>query len=221
MSADTPYHKTWFTVVGVVADGRYRELQATRLDLYMSHLQADTPLGYLVVRATGEPTALTPSIRAIVRSIDDTVAITEIASMDQIVSQALGNPRFAAIVFGMFGLVALALAALGVYGLLAYAVTCRTQEIGVRMALGARVADVLGTVLGSTIRLTLAGIAIGLVSAALLARLVEGLLFGVRPSDPITFAMAPVVLAFAALVACLAPALRAVRVDPLVALRYE
>jgi ABC-type lipoprotein release transport system permease subunit len=89
------------------------------------------------------------------------------------------------------------------------------------MALGARVADVLGAVLGSTIRLTLAGIAIGLVSAALLARLVEGLLFGVRPSDPITFAMAPVVLALTALVACLAPALRAVRVDPLVALRYE
>ncbi len=154
-------------MVGVVADGRYRELQATRLDIYLSHLQADTPLGYLVVRATGEPTALASSIRAIVRSLDDTVAITEIASMDQIVSQALGNPRFAAIVFGMFGLVALALAALGVYGLLAYAVTCRTQEIGVRMALGARVADVLGAVLGSTIRLTLAGIAIGLVSAAL------------------------------------------------------
>jgi hypothetical protein len=84
--------------------------------------------------------------------------------MDQIVSRALGNPRFAAIVFGMFGLVALALAALGVYGLLAYAVTCRTQEIGVRMALGARVADVLGAVLGSTIRLTLAGIAIVLPS---------------------------------------------------------
>jgi predicted permease len=217
----TQYQNSWFTVVGVVADGRYRELQATRLDIYLSHLQADTPLGYLVVRATGEPTALSSSIRAIVRSLDDTVAITEIASMDQIVSQALGNPRFAAIVFGMFGLVALALAALGVYGLLAYAVTCRTQEIGVRMALGARVADVLGAVLGSTIRLTLAGLAIGLVSAALLARLVEGLLFGVRPSDPITFAMAPVVLALAALVACLAPALRAVRVDPLVALRYE
>ena len=217
----TPYHKAWLTVVGIVADGRYRELQAARLDMYMSHLQADTPLGYLVVRATGEPTALSSSIRAIVRSLDDTVAITEIASMDQIVSQALGNPRFAAIVFGMFGLVALALAALGVYGLLAYAVTCRTQEIGVRRALGARVADVLGAVLGSTIRLTLAGIAIGLVSAALLARLVEGLLFGVRPSDPITFAMAPVVLALTALVACLAPALRAVRVDPLVALRYE
>jgi putative ABC transport system permease protein len=217
----TAYHKSWLTVVGVVADARYRELHATRLDFYMSHLQSDTPLGYLAVRAAGEPTSLTPTIRAIVRELDRNVAITEVASMDQIVSQAMGSPRFTASVFGVFGLVALALAALGVYGLLAYSVACRTQEIGVRMALGADVAHVLTSVLGAMTRLTCAGIAIGLVVAAMLVRLLEGLLFGVDASDPMTFVMAPVVIAVTALFACFLPARRAARVDPLVALRYE
>ncbi len=97
----TEYQKSGLTVVGVVADARYRELHATRLDFYVSHLQADTPLGYLVVRAAGEPTALTPAIRAVVRELDSNVAVTEVASMDQIVSQVLGNPRFTARVFGV------------------------------------------------------------------------------------------------------------------------
>ena len=217
----TEYQKSGLTVVGVVADARYRELHATRLDFYVSHLQADTPLGYLVVRAAGEPAALTPAIRAVVRQLDSNVAVTEVASMDQIVSQVLGNPRFAARVFGFFGFAALALAALGVYGLLSYSVTCRTQEIGVRMALGANVADVLANVLGAMARLTCAGIAIGLAAAAMLVHLLEGLLFGVEPSDPLTFAVAPVVIAVTAVVASLLPAHRAVRVNPLVALRGE
>ncbi len=188
---DSLYHNTWFTVVGVVADARYRELHATRLDFYLSHLQANTPLSYLVVRTTGEPTILTPGIRAIVRALDRNVAVTEVTSMDQIVSQALGSPRFTATVLGVFGLVALALAALGVYGLLAYSVTCRTREIGVRMALGANVPNVLRSVLGSTIGLTALGMAIGLLSAAMVVRLLEGLLFGVEASDPVTFIVAP------------------------------
>jgi putative ABC transport system permease protein len=218
---DSLYHNTWFTVVGVVGDARYRELHATRLDFYLSHLQASMPLGYLVVRASGEPTALTPAIRALVREIDANVALTEVASMDSIVARALGTPRFTARVLGLFGCMALALAALGVYGLLAYSVTCRTPEIGVRMALGATPPDVLRSVLGTMVRLTAAGITIGLAVAAMLAHLVDGLLFGVESSDPATFALAPVLLALTALLAGLAPALRAVRVDPLVALRYE
>jgi len=218
---DSPYHNTWFTVVGVVGDARYRELRATRLDFYMSHLQANVPLGYLVVRATGEPTALTPAIRAVVRELDRNVPVTEVASMDQVVSQALGSQRFAASAFGVFGLMALGLAALGVYQLLAYSVACRTQEIGLRMALGATVMDVLRSVLGHTMLSTVAGLTIGLLSAAVLVRLIEGLLFGVGASDPLTFAAAAAVLALTALLACLAPAVRAVRVNPLVALKYE
>jgi putative ABC transport system permease protein len=218
---DSLYHNTWFTVVGVVGDARYRELQATRLDFYLSHLQGNMPLSYLVVRATGEPTALTPAIRAIVREIDRNVALTEVASMDAIVAHALATPRFTASILGLFGFIALALAALGVYGLLAYSVACRTPEIGVRMALGAGPPDVLRDVLGGTAGLTAAGITLGLVLSAMLAHLVEGLLFGVAPSDPVTFVFAPIALALTAVLACLVPALRAMRVDPLVALKSE
>ncbi len=217
----TRYEKDSFTVIGVVADARYRELEATRLDFYMSHLQADVRLGYLALRTVGEPSALVPVLRAIVRDLDGTVPLTEVASMEQLVSQALGSPRFTATVLAVFGFMALALAALGVYGLLAYTVTSRTQEIGLRMALGARAPDVLRSVLGNTIRLTLTGTAIGLVLAAMLVRTLETLLFGIAPSDPATFSAVPAVIVLTALVACFAPAWRAVRVDPLVALKYE
>jgi predicted permease len=218
---DSPYHNAWFTVVGVVGDARYRELQATRLDLYMSHLQANMPLNYLVVRTSREPTALASAVRTIVRGLDTGVPVTEVTSMDQIVSKALGGPRFAAGVFGVFGLVALALAALGVYGVLAYTVTCRTQEIGIRMALGANSRAVLKGVLGHTVSLTMAGIAVGLLMAMASMRLMDALLFDVGTSDPATFALAIVVMSLTAIGAALAPAIRAVRIDPLTALRYE
>ncbi len=215
------YEKQWLTVIGVVADARYRELQATRLDLYMSHLQADIRLGYLTLRTMGDPSAVAPAVRAIVRDLDSDVPVTEIQSMDQIVSDALGNPRFSAVVFGVFGFMALALAALGVYGMLAYAVTQRTPEIGVRRALGARMPDILRSVLGNTVRLALTGTAIGLLLASMLVRTLETLLFEVEPADPLTFAIAPFVLLLAAFVACLVPAWRAIRVDPLIAIRSE
>jgi putative ABC transport system permease protein len=221
LGTDSLYHENWLTVAGVVGDARYRELHEVRLDFYMSHLQSNVPLNYLVVRSTSEPTLLTPSIRAAVRDLDRNVAVTEAVALDEVVSHALGNPRFAATLLAVFGSMALGLAALGVYGLLAYSVTCRTQEIGVRVALGATAPSVLRTVLGHTVRLTIAGIAIGLASAALLVHLVEGLLFGVQPVDPVTFAAVPLALALTALLAAIAPALRAIRVDPLVALRYE
>jgi putative ABC transport system permease protein len=156
-----------------------------------------------------------------VRELDNDVAVTEVASMDQIVSQVLGSPRFTASVFAVFGCVALSLAALGVYGLLAYSVTCRTQEIGVRMALGANVADIIRNVLGSMTRLTGAGIVLGLVAASMTVRLLQGLLFGVEATDPMTFVAASVVIAATALLACLLPARRAARVNPLAALRSE
>jgi putative ABC transport system permease protein len=141
--------------------------------------------------------------------------------MDQIVSQALGNPRFAAIVFGMFGLVALALAALGVYGLLAYAVTCRTQEIGVRMALGATSQSVFRLILGSALRLVGIGVFIGVIAAAWLTRFLTTMLFQTERFDVMTFASTAAVLTVVATFASYLPARRGMKVAPVNALRAE
>jgi putative ABC transport system permease protein len=217
----TPYHDTWLTVVGVVADARYREIQASRFDLYMSFLQSDHGPNHLVVRSSTDPAALVPAIREVVRGLDSDQPVTEAATMTQIVSEALGGPRFAARVFGAFAVVALLLAALGLYGLLAYAVSRRTREIGVRMAVGASPGNVRRLVLREGLGLTVAGIVLGLFAAAAGARLLGTLLYEVRPSDPVTFAAVPILLLGVAGLACLLPARRATRVDPIVALRTD
>ena len=218
---DTPYHDTWLTVVGVVADARYREIQATRLDFYMSYLQADHRLNSLMVRAHANPTALARAAVAAVRSIDPNVPVTDTTTMASIVSQTLGTPRFAARLFGTFAAVALALAALGVYALLAYSVSSRTREIGLRIALGAGPADVRRLVFRQAFGLATAGLAGGLLAAAVGARLVGALLYEVRVLDPLSFMAAPLMIAAVAALACLVPARRATRVDPARALRAE
>jgi putative ABC transport system permease protein len=218
---DTPFHDTWLTVVGVAGDARYRELQASRLDLYMSYRQSDHRLRHLVVRTRIEPQALAEPLRALVRQLDPDVPVTDVITMSEAVGKALGGPRFAARVFGAFALVALALSALGLYGLLAYSVSRRTREIGIRVALGADRHDVRRLVVREGLVLTAAGIAIGLVTAAAASRLLDSLLFGVRSADAATFAAGAVVLALVAAAACLLPARRAARVDPAVALRTE
>lgn len=217
----TPYHDTWLTVVGVVADARYRELQATRLDFYMSYLQADHRINSLMVRTHANPAALASAVVETVHSIDPNVPVTDTTTMARIVSETLGGPRFAARLFGAFAIVALALAALGVYALMAYSVTSRTREIGVRIALGARTADVRRLVFRHGFALTTIGLGAGLFAAAVGARLVGALLYQVPVRDPLTFTAAPLVLAGVAALACLLPALRATRVDPACALRGE
>jgi putative ABC transport system permease protein len=218
---ETPYHDEWLSVVGVVGDARYRELQAARLDLYMSYRQADHRPRHLVVRAHAAPAALAGSIREIVRAMDPEILVTDVITMSDAVAAALGGPRFAARVSGAFALIAVLLAALGLYGLLAYAVTRRTKEIGVRMALGAQRGDVRRLVLGEGLRLTTAGIAIGLAASTAAGHLIEALLFGVSGFDALSYAAGPMVLALIATIACLIPAHRATCVDPAAALRAE
>jgi putative ABC transport system permease protein len=217
---DTPYDNAWLDVVGVVGDARYRGLRDARLDLYMSSTQANQRLSSLVIRARSEPLALAATIRETVRSLDKDLPIDE-APMAVVVSEALSGARFAACLFGAFAGLALFLAALGLYGLLAFSVSRRTREIGVRMALGAQRADLQWLVLGEGMAVTGMGIVLGLIGSLATARLVESLLYDVRPTDPATLGVAPVVLGAVALAACLLPALKATRVDPAVALRSE
>lgn len=219
--AGTQYHDTWLTVVGVVADARYRELQAARLDLYMTYLQCNFPLNDLMVRAKGDPALLSRSIVHIAHDIDSHVPVTETIPMSRIVHQALAVPRFATQLFGAFALAAIALAAFGIHALLAFWVASRTRELGVRRALGAQVADVWRLVFGQAFGLAGLGVAAGLVAAAIGAQLVGSLLYEVNARDPITFVTAPVVIAAVVAVACVLPAVRATRVDPAVALRAE
>jgi len=217
----SPYDDVWLSVVGVVGDARYRELQATRLDLYLSYLQGDHRTGSLVVRTRQEPAALAASIREAVWSMDRDKAPPATITMTRAVSEALAGPRFATRIFVAFALVALLLSALGLYGLLAYSVMWRTREIGLRVALGARPRDVGRLVLREGLALTLTGIALGLVVAGAATRLLESLLYGVRPTDGVTFAAVTALLLAVAGLACGLPLRRALGVDPAVALRHE
>ncbi|HUG53982.1 MAG TPA: FtsX-like permease family protein, partial [Vicinamibacteria bacterium] len=216
-----PYAPAWMTVVGVTAPTRYRELHAARLDAYMSFLQAEEPLRHLVVRTAGDPMAMAPTVRAAVRSVDPDLILTDVTTMAALVDVALGGARFAMRLLAGFALVALLMAMLGIYGVVAFVVGRRTREVGIRMALGARAADVLSLVLRQGMAPVLAGLGVGLAVALAAGRLGSGLLYGVPPHDPVTLAAALLLLAAAALLACALPARRAARIDPAHALRED
>jgi putative ABC transport system permease protein len=216
-----PYPQAWVTVVGVVGESRYRELQTARFDFYMSYLQSDEPLQHVVVRTDGDPLALAGAVRATLREVDRELVLSDVTTMEALVEGAMGGARFGMQLLSAFAFVALALAALGTYGVVAFMVGRRTREIGVRMALGARARSVLGLVLREGMRPVLAGLAIGIAGSFALGRALAGLLFGVPPHDVAAPATAATLLAAAALLACLVPALRAARVDPAAALRDE
>jgi putative ABC transport system permease protein len=217
----SPYNNVWLSVVGMVGDARYRELQATRLDLYMSYLQGDHRTGSLMVRTRQEPMAVASAVREAVWSMDRGKAPPAVTTMTSVVSEALAWPRFASRVFGVFALVALLLAALGLYGLLAYSVTSRTSEIGLRVALGALPRDLWSMLMREALGLTLTGIAIGLLLALAATRLLEGLLYGVTATDGLTFVAATGLLLTVGVLACGLPLRRALGVAPAVALRHE
>jgi putative ABC transport system permease protein len=213
----------WATIVGIVGDVRGFALdEPPEPTMYwpVAQIRA-TPSLAIVVRTESEPAALAPAVRDAIREIDQTQPIYDMQPLDQLVAKSLGQRRFTLTLMVLFGVIALVLSAIGIYGVMAFAVTQRTQEIGIRMALGARATDVLKMVVGSGMFLAVIGVAVGLIGAFALTRLMASLLFGVSPTDLMTFGLVTAGLLIVALLACYIPARRATKVDPLVALRYE
>jgi len=212
----------WRTVVGVVHDVKQAALDAPHtMQVYLPHAQYGNRYLTLVVCTKVDPLNLAAEVRRQIGAMDPDEAAANIASMDQVLSDSAGAQRFSAVLLGSLAGVGLLLASVGVYGVLAYDVSQRTREIGIRMALGAVRRDVMSLVVGQSMRLLLIGIAAGTTAALLLTRFMSGLLFGISPSDPITFASVVLFLAAVAFLASYLPARRAACVDPMVALRYE
>jgi putative ABC transport system permease protein len=174
-----------------------------------------------VVRPRGQSAAPLQAIKSEVWALNKDLPFSSIATLDELVSRSLGERRFNLLLLGSFSLIALTLASIGIYGLMSFSISRRTHEFGVRMALGAQTGDVIKLVLREGMVLTVIGVTVGLTASIALTRLLSNLLFGVTATDPATFIVIPLVLAGVALAACLVPARRATRVDPMIALRYE
>ena len=216
----------WVTIVGIVNDVRQMGMDApVRAEMYFPYRQITSHFGYaprdLVVRAAGDPAGLVGSVSREIHAVDPDQPISNIATMSDVLTQQTGPRRLGMILLMVFAGLALLLASLGIYGVLSFFVAQQTREIGVRLALGAQLRDILHLVLRRGMVLALIGIAFGLIGAFALARLMTSLLFGVSATDPITFATIALILLGVALLACYLPARRATKVDPLVALRYE
>ena len=209
-------------IVGVVADVKHSRLDAAPApEMFVPHAQRPVGDMTLVVRAQTEPTALINAIKAEARALDKDQPVSGITTMSQLLADSVAQPRFNSLLLSLFAGLALLLAAAGVYGVMSCAVSQRTRELGIRMALGAQQGAVLGMVLRQGAALAGAGIVLGLVGAFALTRLLRTLLYGVSPIDPITFVLIPLLLGPVALLACWLPARRAAKVDPMEALRYE
>lgn len=212
----------WMDIVGVIGDVRHTGLEREPApELYVHYLQNPPVSPFIVIRTTGDPAGLTETVRAEARAIDKELPLYDMRTMMDVRSASVAERRFILLIVGTFGLLALVLAAVGVYGVMSVLVTERTQEMGIRLALGARGSQVVTLVVGHAARLALLGVAVGLVAAMAAAPLLASQLFGVQPLDPITFAGVPLMLVVVALIAALLPALRAMRLDPMTALRQS
>ena len=213
----------WNQIAGVVGDVKYNGLaDEVQPAIYLAAEQAPMRGVSLVIKTdVADPLSLTAAVRNEIRKLDPDLPVTQVATMQQRLSNAVSQPRFRTTLIALFAVVALVLACVGIYGVISYSVTQRTHEIGIRMALGARTGDVLQMVIRQAIVLAIIGVALGLTASYALTSLMSNLLFGVKPTDPATFVATATLLATTALVASYFPARRATKVDPLVALRYE
>jgi putative ABC transport system permease protein len=209
-------------VVGVVADQREGGLDNDpTLTVYLPYYGASWSPMQFIVHMTGDPTAKVGTVRSILAEIDPTLPISSIQTLDEIVGDSVAGRRFYMLMLALFAGVAIVLALAGIYGVQSYSVSRRTSEIGVRVAMGATHEDVIRQIVRQGMRPAVIGTAFGLIAAFGIARLLSSLLFGIGSSDPLTYLGVAILLLTAALVACYLPALRAVRVDPVVALREE
>jgi putative ABC transport system permease protein len=208
----------WFSVIGIVGNVHQFGLDAgLTFDAYF--VGGWTP--YLVVQTASDPTTIAGSIRDVVHKVDPNLPITHITTMDGLLSDSISPRRFSVVLVGIFAVLALLLAAIGIYGVMSYTVSQRTQEIGLRLALGAQLTNVRGMILGQSLKLALIGVGLGLAGAFILARFLASLLFGIGTYDPVTYLGVAFLLIAVALAASYIPARRAMRVDPIVALRCE
>lgn len=215
----------WLTITGIVADVReFDPVTAPRPTMYFLITQFADPAGILrdwAVRTDDDPAAIAANVRAAVWDVDKDLPVTRVRTMEEVRSMSVASPRLNLFLFGLFAVLALILASVGIYGVTVYGVAQRTRELGIRVALGASRKDVLRLVVSHGARLAIVGVLLGLIGAFALTRFMTGLIYSVSPADPVTFLVVPFFLAFVALAACCIPARRAMRVDPIVALRYE
>jgi putative ABC transport system permease protein len=219
---ETSNERAWREIVGVVGSVRHRARgEEPKPEMFVPYSQVPAPNLNVAVRTQVEPAGFAATLRRAVTAIDANLPLFEARTMEERLFESVAQPRFRTALLGAFAALALVMAVVGLYAVMAVSVAQRTHELGIRVALGARRRDVIGLVVGQGVKLVGIGIAIGLVGAWALTRVLTTLLYEVKPTDPLTFLAAPALLIVVAILACWAPARRAAGVDPLTALRYE